>query len=478
MAGIEKEEYELGYDFKTTGVLPKLYECAFCHQIIRRFTELPCGHGFCEKCLDKWEKKKQDENENAVLRCIVCNQVYPVDKKHFSMAFHRAITNDVDIFCKYKERGCLWTGSINDFEKHEKLNCQFTTIKCSFQQCNMTFWRKFQPNHEKICQYRPAHCDYCKNKDLRFVDLEAHHVVCDQFPSGCGNIGCQVILPREKMINSHSKECPFEFVPCKFHEIGCKITIMRSKQKEHDETFQSQHMDLLLHNTVQLKKELQCSQQELEKQKAHYEKQKGLNEKQKGLNEKMIHALQATNGVIDLTVARLFELLKKPHSLYTILEDTFQYDDFVCSYKYLTKEQRFSSLNHEDRIKTILLRMEIGEIYRINENVAIFKIQVLKEFKVFDCAIISRDFEVLQKEHERNNRLVFGSPSMYVAFTNSRFIIALKEQIFVGSPKLFVFHVKKEDEQKEISRGVSKVDWNGYKTDENYALFEIVTKAI
>eukprot|EP00111_Clytia_hemisphaerica_P022390 TCONS_00065800-protein len=283
------------------------------------------------------------------------------------MAFHRAITNDVDIFCKYKERGCLWTGSINDFEKHEKLNCQFTTIKCSFQQCNMTFWRKFQPNHEKICQYRLAHCDYCKNKDLRFVDLEAHHVVCDQFPSGCGNIGCHVILPREKMINSHSKECPFEVVPCKFHEIGCKITILRSKQKEHDETFQSQHMDLLLHNTVQLKKELQSSQQELEKQKA-------LNEKQKGLNEKIIHALQATNGFIDLTVARLFELLRKPRSPYGLFEDAIQYD----SYRLSTKEQRFLSLSHEDRIKTLLSRMEIGEIYRINENVAIFKIQVSK----------------------------------------------------------------------------------------------------
>ena len=54
-----------GYDFKTVGELLPLYECIFCHLIIKRFTELPCGHGFCEACLSLWEEKKRVEDEKA-----------------------------------------------------------------------------------------------------------------------------------------------------------------------------------------------------------------------------------------------------------------------------------------------------------------------------------------------------------------------------------------------------------------------------
>ena len=61
--GSQEKVFNYGYDFQTVDKLLSLYECTFCHMIIKRFTELPCGHGFCESCLERWEQKKQEENE-------------------------------------------------------------------------------------------------------------------------------------------------------------------------------------------------------------------------------------------------------------------------------------------------------------------------------------------------------------------------------------------------------------------------------
>ena len=83
---------------------------------------------------------------------------------------------------------------------------------------------------------------------------------------------------------------------------------------------------------------------------------------------KELEKQKALNG---LPINQLFDLLKvKPHvpcqpTLGAINDDT------VCSHQLVAKRQQFFSSNYEERIKILLSRMKVGEIYPINENKAI-----------------------------------------------------------------------------------------------------------
>ena len=61
-----------GYDFKTTSKTAA-YECPICKKIIRHFTELPCEHFSCRKCLEHWERQKQT-NHRQQLQCESLDQ--------------------------------------------------------------------------------------------------------------------------------------------------------------------------------------------------------------------------------------------------------------------------------------------------------------------------------------------------------------------------------------------------------------------
>ena len=57
----ENLEDQRGYEFKPVGDPRRRgHECAFCQMIIKQFTELPCGHGFCGSCLETWEQKEDE----------------------------------------------------------------------------------------------------------------------------------------------------------------------------------------------------------------------------------------------------------------------------------------------------------------------------------------------------------------------------------------------------------------------------------
>ena len=123
-------------------------------------------------------------------------------------------------------------------------------------------------------------------------------------------------------------------------------------------------MDFLLHNTVQLKKDLQSSQQMLNSTVFK------LDETRQVLDETR-NELKKEKAVNGLPISQLFDMLNvKPHVpcqpfLATIKNDT------VCSNLFVIKEQQFFSSNYEERIKILLSRMKVGEIYPINENKAI-----------------------------------------------------------------------------------------------------------
>ena len=106
------------------------------------------------------------------------------------------------------------------------------------------------------------------------------------------------------------------------------------------------------------------------------------------------------------------------------------------------------------------------------------KNQAAAKFDELDFAILEYEyFEKFQEDHKGRNALVFGNRSMYVAFTDKMLKVVLKEQQFnKGNSQTYVHHVKEEGGRKEISMGGRKFDWNGYKTEDNHALFEIVKK--
>ena len=46
-----------GYEFDTKDNKTS-YNCPICKTIIKQFTELPCHHAACKKCLEQWEQNR------------------------------------------------------------------------------------------------------------------------------------------------------------------------------------------------------------------------------------------------------------------------------------------------------------------------------------------------------------------------------------------------------------------------------------
>jgi hypothetical protein len=165
--------------------------CAICHDVQDTPTSCPCGHTFCDDCLDEWtdrnlgtnktcptcrfslehEDDEDDEyglniDHNKALHRMIHNMQVkcPNNHDHTDAYFQNARSNEEERACqrrKLDERGgsqdiykpsssderCTWIGCLGDWQEKHKEECHLEEIQCVVPGCEFECLRKDMDEH-------------------------------------------------------------------------------------------------------------------------------------------------------------------------------------------------------------------------------------------------------------------------------------------------------------------------------------------
>ncbi|MGH0163101.1 UNVERIFIED_CONTAM: hypothetical protein FKN15_066451 [Acipenser sinensis] len=165
--------------------------CNMCGLILRRPLQAPCGHRYCSGCL-----KRMAFPDNAARREVE--------------ALPAVCPNE----------GCVWKGTIKDYETNHEGQCEFRVIPCPAC-CETIRFNEREHHSERECPERTLNCKYCKEL-FYFKNIKAHDEICHKFPMTCE--GCaKKKIPREKVENEkvpeHERVCAYEHLNMLLHYI-------------------------------------------------------------------------------------------------------------------------------------------------------------------------------------------------------------------------------------------------------------------
>ncbi len=276
-----------GYDCTFVDVVGKEFKCKKCSLVACKATLTDCcGETFCEGCITSAIEQKEP--------CPHCRE-----KKfhHFNQVKHQHHIAGLQVFCRRKERGCDWTGRLDQLETHLDPNldhCQYVDTDCPLNCGTQVAKNELEDHILNKCLKREHFCRYCSHK-ASFEEIEDQHIdVCEYVPLQCPN-RCGVTCEREHM-EGHLKTCPLQEISCEFSSVGCKEEFKREDQEKHNKENIQKHLSLVLecHRKTEdekleaQKKKLEAQEKKLEAQEKKLEAQ----EKKLEAQEKKLEALR------------------------------------------------------------------------------------------------------------------------------------------------------------------------------------------
>ena len=275
-----------------------------------------CGSKFKRsKLLIHCEKNCQHRKVNCT-HCKVVLQYKEIDS-------HLTTCPELPLLCPNE---CMKTFPRKEMNSHIEKDCPNTLVHC-MNGCGLKMKRRILSTHcEYECQHRKVSCEYCRTT-LKYKELENHYKHCLEFPLFCPN-ECQRRLIRKEIWEHVKTDCPNTIVVCPYKEMGCEMKIKRCEVREHQEMFNSKHLDMTVlyyserekKFTSQLKdkdEEISCLTDQLEAKGLEMEKVKGDNETLSdtlfSMEMKMFDNQQENERLID--VIRFYENENKEASI-------------------------------------------------------------------------------------------------------------------------------------------------------------------
>eukprot|EP00058_Branchiostoma_floridae_P024577 XP_002610067.1 hypothetical protein BRAFLDRAFT_125681 [Branchiostoma floridae] len=115
--------------------------CGICAAVLKDAVVTPCGHSFCEHCLDTWL------NQTERRTCPECRSGMLPHEARPVIAL-RSLISGLSIECLHRERGCRMTLKLEDEQRHQA-ECGYSPAQCST--CGDTMDRYRLANHELQC---------------------------------------------------------------------------------------------------------------------------------------------------------------------------------------------------------------------------------------------------------------------------------------------------------------------------------------
>ncbi len=318
-----------GYTCEFIAPVPEDFYCKKCTLVARRSTITDCcGESFCQTCIADTQEQGQP--------CPECGEKTFTT---FKQTKNRKKINGLQVYCSVKERGCVWSGTLDQLDSHldpHLDNCQYVDTKCPLN-CLQTIPKNKVDQHvAQECTKRPHVCQHCGFKATYEEVVDTHLPECKYVALQCPNM-CGVSCEREVM-EDHMKICRLEEVECEFSSVGCDGRFIREDQDKHARQNSQKHLTLTASLAVETKEQLQ--QQLLEQDKKHKEAEEML--KMKIVEQEM--KIEEQHKKLDEYEVQFTELkmmindLKKLHIT----------DNYDCKLKQLELQVQNSDVMHEE----------------------------------------------------------------------------------------------------------------------------------
>ncbi|XP_062399948.1 TNF receptor-associated factor 2-like, partial [Sardina pilchardus] len=229
--------------------------CNICQKILRRPFQAQCGHRFCSYCFNK-TVSSGPQKCSACIKEEIFEEPTSILKQGCAFPDNAARREVEALAAVCLNEGCSWTGSIKEYELTHEGKCDYMIISCP--SCKeLLRANELERHNERECPERTLNCKYCK-EPFQFKDIKAHDEICPKYPMICE--GCaKKKIPREKYVD-HIKLCTKFRAPCRFHVVGCDMSVEKEKIQEHERACSYEHLNLLLHFIMGIKVNLESLQ--------------------------------------------------------------------------------------------------------------------------------------------------------------------------------------------------------------------------
>ncbi len=217
--------------------VPDELKCGLCKQVARcPNISSCCGEHFCEACIDLLITEKED-----CPSCGLDEFTYFADKRV------QRKTLALDVRCAMKDRGCEWTGKLENLDSHMEMStgdCQYMDAPCP-KNCGVQVQKRELATHlSSHCTKREFICKYCNFRATYEVIVNHHKPQCPRYPIPCPN-GCRVVAVERCTLEDHLNSCPLQEVSCEFSYAGCNVILVREEMEKHLEEGTQRHMLLM-----------------------------------------------------------------------------------------------------------------------------------------------------------------------------------------------------------------------------------------
>ena len=231
-----------GYSCKFVVAVNREHLCKLCQCVARDLSiAVCCGQHYCQACISPFQEGSKP--------CPGCGQEGFTVVPHVR---HRQSILSLEVCCSMKDRGCEWTGVLQDLDTHLDVDtgdCQFVDVQCP-NKCSQPVPKCGVPDHlENSCPKRDYNCRYCGFTGSYEVVCNEHYPQCDSYPIPCPN-SCTVVSVEQGTLDMHLKMCPYQEVECEV--MGCGERLMREDLDTHMERSTQKHIALMAAAMVRL----------------------------------------------------------------------------------------------------------------------------------------------------------------------------------------------------------------------------------
>ncbi|XP_067087407.1 TNF receptor-associated factor 2-like [Osmerus mordax] len=225
--------------------------CNSCLKILRRPLQAQCGHRYCLYCFNKIVSSGPQEC-NSCIKEDLFEDPTSILKQGGAFPDNAARREVEALSAVCPNEGCTWTGNIKEYELNHEGKCDFMIILC--HSCKeLMRSNELERHNDRECPERTLNCKYCK-EPFHFKNIKAHDQICPKYPMICE--GCaKKKIPREKYMD-HIKFCSKFRAPCRFHVVGCDMSVEKEKINDHERACSYEHLNMLLHFIMGIKLQL------------------------------------------------------------------------------------------------------------------------------------------------------------------------------------------------------------------------------
>ena len=280
-----KMAFSQGYKCEFVDTVPEDLYCKKCALVARKLVIAECcGESYCHSCIT--------EVLDQARPCPACKgDNFTV----FQQKKSQKRINSLQVYCSMKERGCVWSGILEQLDTHldpDQDDCQYLDIFCSLN-CQQTIPKNNMDDHlAQHCVKRAYVCQFCSFKATYEDVVDTHLPQCKYVPLDCPN-RCGVSF-EQCFLEDHMKMCRLGEVVCEFRGVGCDGRFVREDQENHARDNSNKHLTLTASLAVETKDNLikkllyqdeRHKEEELKQREKNKEQEKQLTEQQKQLTE-------------------------------------------------------------------------------------------------------------------------------------------------------------------------------------------------